>query len=231
MSTDSLLPDNRTGLEYQLEQTLADQLQQLDSPWPTLWNPATIPHRLLPWLAQAKGVEDWQGDSEQARRDTVASIWQVQRLAGTRAALKQAVEGLGFKATIEAGEQPYQLRIYAELEQLWHYENLQQRLLQRVMRAKSERDEIQLALRVKFDCPLHITAVGRLQQQRALQARSAGRNHLSGQQARMTVIRTGPVHAPRRQLQASSRHRLSATPARAAVLRCQPWHHHQGLIS
>ncbi|MBB1489382.1 phage tail protein I [Oceanospirillum sediminis] len=104
MSTESLLPDNRTTLEKALEQTLSDHLLALDCPYPQLWDPYSVPEHMLPYLAHAKGVTDWGGEiNTDAKRHTVASIWPVQRLAGTAKGVADAVAGLGLTAEFIPG--------------------------------------------------------------------------------------------------------------------------------
>jgi len=149
MSTTSLLPDNRTTLETALEKTLASYLAKIDSPYPNLWNPATVSPELLPYLAHAKGVSDWGDDTEAAKRDTVANIWPVQGKAGTRAAVKEAVDSLGFDAEVKRGDGAYQLQV-----DLWRTEidtlepDIVGRVARRVELVKSERDEYALTLNV-----------------------------------------------------------------------------------
>ncbi|MCV6588214.1 MAG: phage tail protein I [Marinobacterium sp.] len=104
MSTESLLPDNRTTLEKALEQTLSDHLLALDCPYPQLWDSYSVPEHMLPYLAHAKGVTDWGGEiNTDAKRHTVANIWPVQRLAGTAKGVADAVAGLGLTAEFIPG--------------------------------------------------------------------------------------------------------------------------------
>jgi P2-related tail formation protein len=51
----SLLPPNVSGLERALEQASA-RVGDIPVPIDPLWNPATCPARLLPWLAWALSV-------------------------------------------------------------------------------------------------------------------------------------------------------------------------------
>lgn len=147
MSTDSILPDNRTPFEKALEQTLAKHLKQLECPYPDLWNPQTTPRHLLPYLAHAKGVPDWGDDSEVAKRDTVQNIWPVQRQAGTRAAIKRAVDALGFDAEVKQGDAPYHLAIDLWREDVGTLEpDILARAHRRINYAKAERDVIGLRL-------------------------------------------------------------------------------------
>ncbi len=153
MSTQSLLPDNRSVLERALEKTLSEHLLALDSPYPELWDPYNVPDHLLPYLAHAKGVTDWGGElNTDAKRHTVANIWPVQRLAGTAQGVADAVAGLGLQAEFVPGYTwggpPYSFRV-----------NLMgglrgvsvDRVAQKIQAAKAERDGFSLRLINQLD--------------------------------------------------------------------------------
>lgn len=147
MSAISILPDNRTTLETALETTLAKHLERIESPYPTLWNPSGIKAEMLPYLAHAKGVPDWGDDTDSAKRDTVANIWPVQRQAGTRAAVKQAVDALGFDADVRRGESAYQLQVDLWRDDVGTIEpDIIARAKRRIEYVKSERDDIGVTL-------------------------------------------------------------------------------------
>lgn len=150
MSSQSLLPDNRTPLETALEKSLAKQLQNIESPYPQLWDPAQVKPTLLPYLAHAKGVPDWGEDTDAAKRDTVANIWTVQRQAGTRQAVKQAVDALGFDAEVTRGEEPYRLQIDLWREDVGSVESdFFARAERRIEQVKSERDIFSINVNLK----------------------------------------------------------------------------------
>jgi phage tail P2-like protein len=156
MSTQSLLPDNRTLLETALEQTIKAHLQEIDSVYPSLWDPATVPVHLLPYLAQAKGVPDWGNDTELSKRNTVANIWPVQRQAGTRKAVKDAVDTLGFDADVTRSSTPYHLKVDLWREDLETIEaDVLARAKRRIGYVKSERDVIKLTLNASSSCHLN----------------------------------------------------------------------------
>lgn len=90
----SLLPPNATKLERAIEQT-----QMRHSPArivPTLWNAATCPANMLPMLAWAASIEDWdpQWSVEQQRAAIAASAY-IHRHKGTPYAIKLALEVRG----------------------------------------------------------------------------------------------------------------------------------------
>jgi hypothetical protein len=156
-STLSILPDNRTLLERALEQTICQSLLELDSVYPELWDPYKTPDHLLPYLAQAKGVPDWGEDTPKAKQDTVANIWPVQRQAGTRKAVKQAVDALGFDASVSRGGAPFHLKVDLWREDVGTLEaDIIARARRRIGYVKSERDVINLTLNASSEVDLYI---------------------------------------------------------------------------
>ena len=86
----SLLPKNTTSLERALEQSLTafnhDQLV------PTLWNGNTCPTHMLPWLAWALSVDDWETDwSVGKKRAAINESIDIHEQKGTPAAILRAL--------------------------------------------------------------------------------------------------------------------------------------------
>jgi len=93
MSLPTLLPPNATPLERRLT---ASGFAGAAGIVPTLWHPATCPARLLPWLAWAESVDDWNEEwSEERKRAVIAASRAVHRLKGTPAAIRQALAARG----------------------------------------------------------------------------------------------------------------------------------------
>ena len=91
----TLLPPNATKLERALEQATACigavPLRLRDN-----WNPAICPVELLPWLAWAVGVEEWDAEwPEEVRREVIATARQIRYQKGTPGAIKRALAALG----------------------------------------------------------------------------------------------------------------------------------------
>ena len=150
MSTESLLPDNRSALERALEMTLRQHLDNNQSPVLQLWRPYECPEKLLPWLADAVGVDEWRPDDPEIdRRNQIATFWPRQREAGQRIALRRAVESLGFTPTFmpwyETGKAPYTLEVRIWLDGRPVDPETESRLRKRVERAMSERDSITIS--------------------------------------------------------------------------------------
>lgn len=107
--TDTLLPPNATTAERALEQVTAERLCQLDAGAEligTLWNPQTCPAALLPWLAWALSVDEWNSDwPEETKRAVCAESAELHRIKGTPAAVKKALQAMGYDSVeiIEGG--------------------------------------------------------------------------------------------------------------------------------
>lgn len=89
----ALLPPNRTPLEARTATALA-----IDPPVPlrTLYDPATCPAHLLPFLAWAYSVDHWSPAwSESVKRRVIAAAFDVHRTKGTRTAIDRALAALG----------------------------------------------------------------------------------------------------------------------------------------
>lgn len=86
----SLLPRNTTPLERALEQSLTtyDHPEQV----PDLWNAATCPKPILPWLAWALSVDDWESDwSEDKKREAISESIEIHEHKGTLSAILRAL--------------------------------------------------------------------------------------------------------------------------------------------
>ena len=107
----SLLPPNATAFERALEAALA---QDVDIPIRKLWSSADCPAALLPYLAWALGVEEWDPDWPVAvRRAAVANAIAVHREKGTLAGLKRVLDTAG--AEYEYVERPAGVPMTAKL--------------------------------------------------------------------------------------------------------------------
>lgn len=119
---DSLLPPSSTRLERDVEQVTA-RIDRAAAPFHTLWNAWECPLHLLPWLAWALGVDEWSNSwPENRKRQVVATALQVRRRAGTRGAVRTAVEaldieGIEYSEWYQYGGEPHSYRISATLEE------------------------------------------------------------------------------------------------------------------
>ena len=98
----SLLPPNATPLELAMEAALR---QPIDIPIRKLWSAADCPVDLLPYLAWALGVEEWDSDwPEAVKRTAVTEAFRIHREKGTLAGLKRLLRNAG--ANYEYIERP-----------------------------------------------------------------------------------------------------------------------------
>lgn len=93
---DSLLPPNATQLERDFE-TVAYRATDLPVPIRDSWNAQTCPAHLLPWLAWAFSVDNWdQQWPEDIKRQVIDAAPELRRLKGTSKAVKLALSQMGF---------------------------------------------------------------------------------------------------------------------------------------
>jgi phage tail P2-like protein len=96
MSDDSLLPPNATPVERGFEAAGA-RITALPVPVRDTWNPATCPATLLPWLAWALSVDNWDPTwTEGQQRAVIAASVAVHRRKGTVAAVREALAAAGY---------------------------------------------------------------------------------------------------------------------------------------
>jgi len=146
----SVLPPTRSLLEAGLDLAFAKLLERIEPPFPELMDPQATPAEFLPYLAADRGVSEWKStDSEADKRATVASIWAIRRLGGTRKALELAVESMGLLPEVIAWHKetpdgiPYGLRVVARALGAFDAES-NRRLSLRLADAKAERDVLAL---------------------------------------------------------------------------------------
>lgn len=90
----SLLPPNATDLERAAEAALA-AIYELPVTIDRSWSPADCPEILLPWLAWALSVDQWEdGWPASRKRAVIAAAADVHRHKGTVGALRRALEAL-----------------------------------------------------------------------------------------------------------------------------------------
>lgn len=94
-----LLPPNATALERAISESI-------DRPFPVviseLWSPELCPASLLPWLAWALSVDEWDSDwTESQKRGAVKASLAVHQKKGTIGALRSALGGLGYEISVQ----------------------------------------------------------------------------------------------------------------------------------
>lgn len=161
--TYSLLPENASRLERAFERAFLDLLDEMEAPFPTLLDPQQTPAEFLPYLANDRGVGEWESAAaDDEKRKTVAAAWPTKRLAGTGKALATALESLSFSTTLVPWQEdsprgePFTLRIDALSEETID-EVKTARLFQRIAGAKAERDTLTLRMLREATMPLYIS--------------------------------------------------------------------------
>ena len=115
-----LLPPGATALQIALS---GSDHRLLSAPhWVirACWNPVTCPAHLLPYLAQAWSVDEWDPAwTEAQKRQVIIDAPALHKLKGTRGAIERALTALGFGAVVkewfEYGGLPYRFRISVTL--------------------------------------------------------------------------------------------------------------------
>lgn len=98
--SESLLPPNATVVERAMEMAAA-RIESVPTPARHMWNPQTCPAQLLPWLAWAFSVDEWDTTwTEAQKRATISASYSVHRRKGTIGAVKRALGALGLDIQI-----------------------------------------------------------------------------------------------------------------------------------
>lgn len=118
-----LLPPNSTQHERHLSVALAGSVG-IVVPIRELWSSVECPATLLPWLAWALSVDEWDTDwSEQQKRDTIAAAVKMQKIKGTIGAVRTALRALGIEVQVQEWfnqlpeAAPYTYRLYIDTAQ------------------------------------------------------------------------------------------------------------------
>lgn len=148
--TETLLPHNASVIERALDASGA-RIGDLPVALREIWSPADCPPPLLPWLAWAFGVEEWDPAwSPQQQRDTITAALPIKRHKGTIGAVRDAIQALGITARVQewfaqipAGD-PYTYRLLLEVDQIGYDLDGLNRMLKVVARAKNLRSQLDI---------------------------------------------------------------------------------------
>jgi len=161
-----LLPPSSTPLERALADTVA-KVSTLPTPARDLWNPDTCPVELLPWLAWAFSLDDWDVTwTESQQRAAVKASYSVHRYKGTIGSVKDALQELGLGVQVQEWFNmvpvgaPYTYRLLLEVNQYGVSLEQLQRIQDVVENAKNLRSHMtDLALSVKAVSEVYVAAV------------------------------------------------------------------------
>lgn len=94
-----LLPPNATPQERSISRSVD---RPVPVPVRTLWNPATCPEGILPWLAWSLSVDEWDAAWPiDRKRAAIAASVETHRRKGTIGALRRALQSLGYEVEID----------------------------------------------------------------------------------------------------------------------------------
>jgi phage tail P2-like protein len=104
MSNTTLLPPNATPQERALEGAAA-RISDVPADVRSVWNPDTCPAGMLPWLAWAYNVDEWDASwPAEFQRQTIRDAFVLQRKKGTVGSIRRAITNAGYgDATILEG--------------------------------------------------------------------------------------------------------------------------------
>ena len=92
-----LLPPNSQGPEFSLEEAGAVRIDGIPVPVRDMWNPDTCPANLLPWLAWAFSLDEWDTTwTEAEKREVIKQSIFIHKHKGTIGAIDRALKPLGY---------------------------------------------------------------------------------------------------------------------------------------
>lgn len=151
-----LLPYNATDAERALANTIA-RISDVPVVVREVWNPDTCPSNVLPWLAWAFSVDDWDSNwTDEQKRNVIKQSVYSQRIKGTIGAVTRQLAALGYEIKIlewfqqEPEGTPYTFQVYITANQYPLTQNDYRKILQVIDTNKNLRshlDETQLIVR------------------------------------------------------------------------------------
>lgn len=151
-----LLPSNATDQERALAETTS-RISDVPVVVREVWNPDTCPSNVLPWLAWAFSVDDWDTNwTDEQKRQVIKQSVYSQRIKGTIGAVTRQLAALGYEIQIlewfqqEPEGTPYTFQVYITANQYPLTQNDYRKILQVIDTNKNLRshlDETQLIVR------------------------------------------------------------------------------------
>ena len=93
-------PPNWTPLEYALAKSIS-RVSNVPIPFEPIWNPATCPETLVPWLAWAFSVDAWDSTwTDAQKRAVIAQSVSIHRQKGTVGSVQAIVSALGMGGAV-----------------------------------------------------------------------------------------------------------------------------------
>ena len=144
----NLLPLNASPQERALEDATA-RLADLPPSVRSMWTPDTCPAALLPWMAWAFSVDEWDaGWTDAQKRGSIKASLSVHKHKGTVGAVKEAMAGLGFTAELQEWHQttpagtPYTFGVTINVDQTGFTQQQIVKLIRTVLATKNLRSHL-----------------------------------------------------------------------------------------
>lgn len=120
----NLLPPSATITEVNLDESLS-RIENVPTPARTVNNPDTAASELLPWMAWARSVDNWDINwTDDQKRAVIKASYNVHLHKGTIGALKEALGALGYSVRVQEwfnqipqGE-PHTFKIFISVDQV-----------------------------------------------------------------------------------------------------------------
>lgn len=157
----TLLPPHATSLMLRIERA-CERATTMPVPLRQLWDPDTCPPALLPYLAWALSVDRWDPAwSEATKRAAIKQSYFIHRHKGTIAALRRAVEPLGYVIRVlewwQSNEAPGTFRLDVGIEETGITEEMYHELERLIDDAKPvSRHLIGLSLNLDISGPFYV---------------------------------------------------------------------------
>ena len=167
----NLLPPNATQQEKQIA-LAASRISNLAVPIKHLWDPLKCPEHLLPWLAWALSVDEWDNNwSVSIQREVIANSTQVHRAKGTVSGVRKALASLNANIALTEWWQNGGVPHTAQLTALARNNltasgdtlltpQLQAQLWRIVSATKPVRSKLDFSVGVQQDKAMHTSGIG-----------------------------------------------------------------------
>ena len=165
MSNQGLLPSSATEQEVALSEATA-RISQVPILVRESCDPFACPASLLPWLAWAKSVDDWDDSwTETQKRNAIASSYGLHRKKGTVWAVKLALDAIGYPSRLtewfqaDGSGDPYTFNVRVGITDRGIDAATTATITRRIDAAKNLRSHYTLSLVMTTDVGLGVAAV------------------------------------------------------------------------
>jgi phage tail P2-like protein len=145
-----LLPSSATVQERALEQATA-RVGAPATPLRELWNVDECPAALLPWLAWAYSLDEWDAAwTVDQQRNAIRQSVAIHRYKGTIGAVKNALAALGYEVQVQEwfnvtpAADPYTFRLLLNVSQVGISQEAMQRIQQVIQSTKNLRSHLEV---------------------------------------------------------------------------------------